>query len=230
MNANSPLLLSMQVGWPRTIGVEGAADPWDRPWVSAFFKEPVDGPLRLGRLGLAGDGQADMLNHGGPDKAILVYAASHYPLWAQELGLESMPHGGFGENLTVGGQAEGDVCIGDLLAIGPARVQVTQPRQPCWKLARRWRLKDLTARVVANGRCGWYLRVLEGADLEAGLPIEVLERPNPDWTVARAADLYHHRKNDREGHAALADCEGLSDSWREALRDRLAKAPATPSE
>ena len=225
MDVAESLLASIQVGRPRTIGVEGAADPWDRPWVSGFFKEPVAGPVRLGRLGLDGDGQADTVNHGGPDKAVLLYAASHYPLWSAELGRDDLTYGGFGENLTIVGLTEADVCIGDTFAIGPARVQVSQPRQPCWKLARRWRLKDLSARVVANGRCGWYVRVLEGASIEAGMAVRLLDRINPEWTVARAAHTYHHRKRDRAALAALADCPGLADSWREALRDRIAESP-----
>ena len=80
-------MLSIQVGLPRLMGTEGAADPMDGPWMSGFVKEPVAGPVRLGRLGLEGDGQADRLNHGGPDKAALLYAAGHYPAWREELGI-----------------------------------------------------------------------------------------------------------------------------------------------
>ena len=226
----APRLLSIQVGLPRTIGIEGAADPMDRPWTSGFFKGPVAGPVRLRRLGVEGDGQADHVNHGGPDKAALLYAAGHYPGWREELGIAEMPFGAFGENLTIAGMAEPDACIGDTYAIGPARVQVSQPRQPCWKLARRWRLKDLPARVVANGRSGWYVRVLEGGTIEAGMPVELLDRPNAEWTVARAAHVMHHQKKDREAAAALAACPLLSDEWREPLLDRVAALTPASSE
>jgi MOSC domain-containing protein YiiM len=91
-----PLLLSIQVGRPRAYGREGADDPMDRPWQTGFFKEPVEGSRWLGQTNLAGDGQADLVNHGGPDKAVLCYAAAHYPGWRSELAKPDLPHGAFG--------------------------------------------------------------------------------------------------------------------------------------
>jgi len=210
-------LLSIQVGLPRDHGVEGAEEPMDRLWTSGFFKEPVSGAIRVGRTNLEGDGQADLVNHGGWDKAVLAYSADHYPGWRAELERHDLPFGAFGENLTVSGQSEADVCIGDTFAIGQARLQVTQPRQPCWKLARRWRVKDLPARVIATGRSGWYLRVLEEAEIEAGLPIELLERPYPEWTALHAAEIMYDRRHRVQEAHALAACPLLSAAWREVL-------------
>ncbi len=212
-----PTLLSIQVSLPRHFGVEGAPDPMDRPWTTGFFKEPVEGPVWLGRTNLVGDGQADRKNHGGPDKAVLAYSAEHYPIWRVELNRPDLPYGAFGENFTIAGLTEETVCIGDVYAIGEARVQVSQPRQPCWKIARRWRIKDLTARVRETGRTGWYLRVLEEGYVEAGMPVELLERPFPQWTVARATEIMHRRNEDREAAMALAACPALSAVWRESL-------------
>jgi len=212
-----PTLLSIQVGLPRQLGVEGALDPMDRPWTTGFFKEPVEGPIWLGRTNLVGDGQADRKNHGGPDKAVLAYSAEHYPIWRAELNRPDLPYGAFGENFTIAGLTEETVCIGDVYAIGGVRVQVSQPRQPCWKIARRWRIKDLTARVRETGRTGWYLRVLEEGYVEAGMPVELLERPFPQWTVARATGIMHRCREDREAAVALAACPALSAAWRESL-------------
>jgi MOSC domain-containing protein YiiM len=212
--AQAARLVSIQVGMPRDFGREGTPDPLDAPWRSAIVKGPVSGPIRLGHEGLAGDGHADGSNHGGPDKAVLAYGAEHYDRWRAELGLADLAPGGFGENLTIAGVDEAGVALGDLIAIGPARLRVTQPRLPCWKLARRWRLEDLPARVKATGRSGWYLRVVEEGTIEPGLEVVVLERPCPEWTIERVARLRSERAERRVEAAELAACPYLADSWR----------------
>lgn len=218
-----PVVLSIQVGLPQERGRDGADDPMDRPWTSAIFKEAVTGPVWLGRTNLEGDRQADRKNHGGPDKAVLLYAASHYPAWRQELGLEAFPFGAFGENFTVAGLTEETVCIGDVLAVGGAVVQVSQPRQPCWKLAFRWRIKDLTARVERTGRTGWYARVLQEGPVRPGDALTLLERPHPAWTAARATAVMRAKGRDPEATAALASLPALAEAWRAALREVLAR-------
>ena len=220
----TPSLLSIQVGMPRTLGHETAPDPMDRPWTTGFFKRPVSGPVHVGRTNVAGDGQADLHNHGGPEKAILAYAAAHYDPWRRELNIPGMPHGGFGENLTVSDLAEQEVCVGDTYRIGDqVLVQVSQPRQPCWKLGRRWRLKDLPNRVIQTGRSGWYFRVLTEGVVERGMSLVLLDRPHPRWTVARANEVLYRGKDDREATLALAQCPLLSNDWRNYLAARTGK-------
>lgn len=211
-----PRLQSIQVSLPRQIDASKAPDPAGSSWTTGFFKEAVSGPVWLGRINLAGDGQGDRKNHGGVDKAVLVYAASHYPAWRMELGASDLPPGAFGENFTVSGLDEETVCIGDRYAIGAARVEVSQPRQPCWKIAARWQIKDLTARVEASGRTGWYVRVLAEGVVEANDEVLLRERPNPEWTVSRAAAVMRSRRG-HEDAAVLAAVSGLSDAWRERL-------------
>jgi MOSC domain-containing protein YiiM len=195
----------------------------DQPWQTGFYKEPVDGPRWLAQTNLAGDGQADLHNHGGPDKAVLAYAATHYPGWREQLARPDLPHGAFGENFTVEGLTEETVNIGDVYRLGDALVQVSQPRQPCWKLARRWRIKELTALVEQTGRTGWYLRVLEEGEVEPGQPMTLLERPYPAWTVSRATRTMRTRTSDRAAAGELAGVKELAASWR----DRLAEAAAS---
>ena len=213
-------LLSIQVALPSEHGTPGAARAMERPWTTAFFKAPVAGPVWLGATNLAGDAQADPKHHGGPDKAVMAYAAVHYPGWRAELYLE-IPHGGFGENFTVGGMDEATVCLGDTYEVGGAVVQVTQPRIPCWKIARRWQVKDLSARVQRSGWTGWYLRVLREGEVAAGDELTLLDRPHPEWTVAGANEAMFVVRT-RDSVLALADCPALAPSLADVLRQRAA--------
>ncbi len=215
-------LISLNVGLPRTHGRTDAYDAMDKEWTTGFFKEPVDGPVWLGQTNLAGDGQADLQFHGGPDKAVNVYPGEHYAYWQAALGIAKLPAAAFGENFTTSGRLEGDVCIGDVFQIGDALVQVSQPRQPCWKLTQRWRVKDLAVQVQQTGRTGWYLRVLREGAVEAGMRLGLVERPHPEWSVAVANEVMHFSKQDLAAARSLAECPLLSGSWRESLLRRAA--------
>ncbi|HKQ88923.1 MAG TPA: MOSC domain-containing protein [Candidatus Acidoferrales bacterium] len=225
--AISATLVSIQVGTPKSYGRETASDPNDLPWTTSFFKSVVNGPVFTRFTNLDGDRQADLESHGGADKAVLAYSADHYPKWREELGIADMPYGAFGENLTIAGLGEESVCIGDRYRIGAATFEVSQPRQPCWKLARRWRMHKLTGIVVANGRTGWYFRVLEEGLIEAGMSVSLLERSNPEWAVARANQIIHHRKNDLALTLELAAVPRLSKAWARGLSERAAHLRAT---
>ena len=218
-----PAIVSIQIGQPTEYRHEGQTDGKPQTWTTAFWKLPVAGPVFVGGLGVAGDRQADLVNHGGSDKAVLAYSAEHYGHWRTHLNLPDMPHGGFGENLTIAGLDEGEVCIGDTWRAGPVTLQVTQPRQPCWKMSRRWQIADLAKQVIANGKSGWYLRVLSEGEIAAGAAMELVSRPHPAWTVARASELMHHRKDDLARAEELAALPGLSAAWRESLHARLGK-------
>ena len=213
-------LYSIQIGKPQSYGSADAVDPHDKTWTTGFFKTPIEGPVPVGATNLVGDGQADLKNHGGIDKAVLAYSVDHYPKWREELGIPDMPCGAFGENLSIAGLSEESVCIGDIFRIGPVTFEVSQPRQPCWKLARRWRMHELTGLVVRNGRSGWYLRVLEQGWIEARTQVTLIERPNPAWSIARANEILHHRKTDLPLTRELAGVPRLADSWVEELRER----------
>lgn len=222
------ILHSVQIGTPRSYGSEDAADSHDKPWTTGFFKKPVEGPVFVSATNLAGDGQADLKNHGGIDKAVLAYSANHYPKWRGELRMPDMPCGAFGENLTIAGLSEESVCIGDIFSIGPVTFEVSQPRQPCWKLARRWRMHELVGLVVRNGRTGWYLRVLQEGTIKAGMPVLLIDRPNPAWSIARANEILHHHQTELPLTLELADVPRLANSWVEELRERADRL-RTPS-
>ncbi|MGE5675953.1 MAG: MOSC domain-containing protein [Mycobacterium leprae] len=222
----APWLCSLQVGLPRNLdGAPGSTDPMERPWQSGVYKEPVAGPVWLGRTGLNGDGQADMENHGGPDKAVMVNAAVHYPLWEAELGLPSIPYGALGENFTVVGATEADVCLGDVYAVGEARVQISQPRQPCWKMGRRLGVREVPMRIKETGRSGWYLRVLQEGMVAAGDRLILLERPFPQWSVARINQLLYSQRADQAALQSLADCPAVAERLRAHLVKQIAMGP-----
>jgi MOSC domain-containing protein YiiM len=207
------LLISVQVGRPRLLGTDvGLPLPLKRPWRSAFIKEPVTGPILLRSTNLDGDEQADPRVHGGPDMAVLCYSAEHYAQWRLELGIPELGPGGFGENFTIAGQDELSVCIGDVYEVGGAQVQVSQPRGPCYKISYRWRRPDLLGLVEANGRHGWYVRVLREGAMEAGQEIRLLDRPNPLWTIRRAADVFRERRRNGVPASELAGLPGYADS------------------
>ncbi len=212
----TPRLASIQVGQPREMNDEGWPDRRTGPWVSAIIKERVEGSAFLSSTNLAGDKQGNPAVHGGPDKAVLGYGAGRYPLWLQDLGIE-LPHGAFGENMTIERLDEESVCIGDIYAIGLAMVQVSSPRQPCWKIARRWGIKTLTATVDKTGRTGWYHRVLTEGNIEAGNEVTLLERPHPEWTVMRATRVMQNRRRDMAAANELASLEPLAETWKTAL-------------
>jgi MOSC domain-containing protein YiiM len=192
--------------------------------VSAIDKSPAPAPWRLGTLGLAGDEQADLKHHGGPEKALHHYPFDHYAYWEREIGpnpLFQQP-GAFGENLSTSGWTEANVCIGDVVCFGGALLQVSQGRQPCWKLNRRFSRQDMAALVQASGRAGWYYRVLEPGVAEPGDALRLVDRPRPEWSLERLFLLLYRNTSDREGLAGMTALSELAENWRALARRRLA--------
>ncbi len=208
------------VGKPQTFGQKGSTEPMDREWRSGIVKDVVKGKIWAGKTNLEGDGQADKKHHGGAEKAIFAYPVSHYSYWQQKLNRTDFSIGAFGENLAVQHLTEADICIGDIFRIGEIMVQVSQPRQPCWKPARRWKIKDLALQIQQEGLTGWYFRVLKEGWIQEGHTLQLLERPYPQWTVAKCNDVMHHQKQDLQAAARLAQCELLAPNWRNRLYKR----------
>ena len=219
-----PYVTSIQVGLPKTLGVEGASKPMNRPWTTGFLKKPVYDKIWVGSTNLTGDGQADLEHHGGSEKAVLAYSAEHYPAWREKLQIPDFSYGAFGENLTIVGQTEDSVCIGDIYELGEAKIQVSQPRQPCWRLSRRWQIRNLALQVQKIGLTGWYFRVLKEGYIEVNLPLILRERFYPQWTIQRANRIMHHEINNREDAAKLAACPLLALNWQKTLSLRANKA------
>jgi len=185
---------------------------------SAIAKAPVDGMRHVGFLGIEGDEQADLTVHGGADKAIHHYPRDHYRWWAEALGAHALlgAPGAFGENISTEGLVESEACIGDRYRLGTALVEISQGRQPCWKLGHRFGVASVPATVVATRRSGWYYRVIEEGTVIAGDRLELVERPLPDWSVERVFHLLIGGGAKREPTALrdLAAMDVLATSWR----------------
>lgn len=215
-------LVSVQIGRiQRLVMPENARVDFQHPfWTSGIFKSPVEGKVRVTPRGIEGDEQADLQFHGGPDNVVLAYDAEHYPVWRKELAMPELAYGGFGENFTVRGFSDETVCIGDIWQVGKElTLQVTQARQPCYKLARRLRQPHIVKRVRETSLGGWYLRVLKEGIAERGMKIELAERLHPEWTVARAVQTMYSRKKDEEQARKLAALPELSARWKVELLD-----------
>ncbi len=190
---------------------------------SGFIKQAVAGSVAVGTLGLDGDEQADLSVHGGPEKAVYGYAASHYPLWASDFPnlADRFVAGSMGENLTITGIDEGDLCVGDVHALGSALLQVCQPRQPCFKLALALGEARLGKAMVRSGRSGWYYRVLQGGSIAAGDTITLAERPNPDFAFPRLVEIVNRGGTSREELQALATMPGVASRIAAKAREAL---------
>ena len=209
-------LVSVQVGLPRRHRRLGTAE-----WTTGYAKVPVHGPVRVARENLEGDGQADRRWHGGPDMAVLAYPEEHYGRWRDELDWGGLPYGGFGENLTVGGTTEAAACLGDVWRAGTALLQISEPRKPCRNISRFWSRPGLLRLVERTGRHGFYLRVLEEGVVETGQEIRLVERPYPDWSVARAMAARRAAARDPAEAEALLGVAALGNDWRAHLSRAL---------
>jgi MOSC domain-containing protein YiiM len=210
----APSVVSVNVAVPREIEWLG------RHATTSIWKEPVAGRVRVGRLNLAGDEQAEPRFHGGVDKAVYAYAREDYDWWAEELG-KPLADGTFGENLTLAALDVTAAVVGERWEVGSALLEVTGPRTPCWKLGARMESAEFPVYFAAAGRPGAYLRVLSEGELGAGDEVRVVDRPAHRITVGGVAEIYH---GDRARCAELLRAPELGSEWRAWVHDRLAGA------
>lgn len=209
-------LISVNVGLPHYFSWQG------RAIATGIFKQPVSGRITLRRLNLDGDRQADLRVHGGEHKAVYAYPLEHYAWWQHQLGREPFVPGQFGENFTVHGMREDEVCIGDVFQIGSARVQVSQPRSPCFKLDLRMGEDGFLARFHAAQRVGFYLRVLEEGEVGAEDPIVRVARDPGGMSVIEIYQLRYGGLDDRDRLERAVGLAALTPSWRNTFKEQLA--------
>ena len=208
-------LVSVNVSLPKTV-------PYgDETLTTGIYKEAVSGRVMLRPHNLEGDGQADLKNHGGSDKAVYCYPHEHYAAWSAELGRDDFVFGQFGENFTVEGLLEDSVCIGDVYQVGQARVQVTQPRTPCYKLEHKMQEEGFIKRFQESRRSGFYVSVLDSGEVGAGDAIQLDQRDPIGLTVREAFDLLLFDKDNAALLARALSVPALAESWREVFSRRL---------
>lgn len=207
-------IVSVNVGKPREVVWKG------RTVQTGIFKEPVDGPVAISKLNLAGDKQADLTVHGGSEKAVYAYPAEHYEYWRNELPQVSFSWGKFGENLTTEGLLEDTLCIGDRLRFGSAVLMATQPRMPCYKLDLRFDRDDMIKRFLTSGRTGFYFSVIEPGEVTVGSKVEILSRDPHRVTVGDIVRLYLGQIRDLELLQRATNVSALPDNWKAQLRLR----------
>jgi MOSC domain-containing protein YiiM len=209
-------VVSVNVSKPKDVVHDGAVVS------TGIFKEPVKGRLWVRKLGIEGDGQADLTAHGGPDQAVYAYPVEHYAYWEEQLGRDPLPFGQFGENLSITGIDEASARVGDTLKIGTAVLQVTQPRLPCYKLGIRMGAgKSFPKRFQKSGRVGFYLRVMKEGELAAGDRIERVDVPD-SVTIIEFLKVYGSKRPSRRAISRVLAAPGLSHAWRTYLEDMLA--------
>lgn len=208
-------LISVNVGLPREVNWKG------KTVTTGIFKEPVNMRVMVRELNLDGDGQADLTVHGGVDKAVYVYPFEHYDYWRSELPDTELTPGIFGENFTVTGFKEEELNIGNRFQIGDAKLMVTQPRLPCYKLAIRFGRPDMVKRFLASRRTGFYFRVLQEGEVAAGDTLELVSRDSNNITVTDITQLYTREKNDPALLHRATQLEALPDSWRDYFQEQI---------
>ena len=208
-------LLALSVGPIRSIGPDNLQ--------SGIDKKPVDRPLLLTKIGFIGDEQADKKHHGGPEKAVHHYDFDHYAFWKKELGHKAVfdTPTAFGENLSTAGLSEKNIAVGDIYRLGNAIIEVSQGRQPCFRLNVRFGVADMSLRTQKSGRTGWYYRVLQEGEVTLHDELELLERRHEDWTIYRIWKAFYVTRNDYDELAKIASLEELSPSWRSLAQKRL---------
>ncbi|GAB1393446.1 MOSC domain-containing protein [Rhodocyclaceae bacterium] len=189
---------------------------------TGIFKAEIVMPAWVGKEGLIGDAQADRRVHGGPNKALHQYPVAHYARLATAFPVarEQLVPGSLGENLSVPGWDESNICIGDTFRLGDAVIQLSQPRSPCWKIDQRYGVEGMAKRIDEEGITGWYFRILEEGSVEPGCAFELIDRVAEKVTVQTLLAIWHEHRPDPARLAQLAATPGLSDNWIQKLRDR----------
>ena len=209
------------IGCVKDYGNKDAKDRLNQAWQTAMFKVAQSGKIYANELGFIGDSVADTIHHGGIEKAIFANSWQNYPAWEKFLGLQNLPFGAMGENLTIDGLDESNICIGDVHKIGSLILQVSQPRKPCFKLSKRWSNIDMAREIFRTGRSGWYYRVLQNGHCMVGDEVEILSKDELNISVMDVNMLFF----DPASHYYLLDrfakLDKITSGWHDTIKARI---------
>ena len=211
-------IISVQIGEVTTTGDVNSTNIINKQYTTASYKEAVLSSVNVTKLNIVGDNVADTIHHGGVDKAIFVNSLKNYLHWKTFLKKDTLPFGALGENLTVDNIDEHSVCIGDIHQIGTVKVQVSQPRQPCWKISRRWENKEFFNEIYNSGKTGWYYRVLEEGSFKAGDSIIYISSINNKITINDANEAMRNQDLFQDRVQELLKIEELAQAWKNSLK------------
>lgn len=214
---NPMKVLHVNRSLPQIVNINGKDIP------TGIYKTPASGEVHVHKLGLDGDGQADLTVHGGEHQAVYAYPVEHYAAWESELDEVRFPPGTFGENLTVSGLLETDLCIGDVMKCGGLVLQVTSARIPCFKLGHKLKRPDILKTFLHSGRSGFYCKVLVEGGISAETPVEILERDPRHVTVRELLGMHRLGEGSRETILKALEIDSLAPLVRRDLETRLDK-------
>lgn len=213
-------VISLQKGKITTTGKKNGGS-LEKEYTTASYKTPVKGKQNVSFEGVSGDEVADRVHHGGKDKAVFANSLLNYPRWQKYLGIKSLPFGALAENLTLGMIDEKDVRIGDVHKIGSTVMEVSQPRQPCWKISRRWQNKGFTKYIYDSGETGWYYRVLEEGEIEEGNEVSLLGRAEGQMTIKEANETMADPDAYPDRVESLLNSPVLAEAWKRGLMKKV---------
>lgn len=208
-------IISINVAMPKTIDING------RPVLTAIYKEPVANSVWLGKLGLTGDGQADLTVHGGEHQAVYSYPYEHYDYWKNRLNAPKLGLGTFGENFTISGLLEDEIYVGDILSVGEAVVQVTMPRIPCFKFGHKIGHPEILDEFLRSGKSGFYQRVLTEGYVKVGDKINLIARDSNQISIRTALGLQKLEEGDAMLLEQALKIQSLAPLLKDIFEQRL---------
>lgn len=216
-------ILSVQIGKVVTSGDENSSEFLSKEYTTASIKNPILGKVEVTKLSIIGDSVADTIHHGGVHKAVFANSINNYNHWKDFLNKEELPFGALGENLTFDTIDESNVCIGDIHKIGSVTMQVSQPRQPCWKISRRWEHNDFMKEIYNSGKTGWYYRVLEEGSFQSNDKVELISQLETKITILKANETLRDVSSNIKIAKQLLEIDCLAPAWLKSLNKKIEK-------